>query len=77
MQERRYGGREWWSVRNLFLPEKFHGQKSLAGYSSKGHKKLDATERLNSHTGKTYLRKGQLNQVQKDKNETNRQVKTW
>ena len=27
-----------------FLPEKPHGQKSLPGYSQKGHKESDATE---------------------------------
>ena len=27
----------------LFLPGKFHGQRSLAGYSSRGHKELDMT----------------------------------
>ena len=26
------------------LPGKFHGQRSLAGYSSWGHKELDTTE---------------------------------
>ena len=30
----------------FFLPEKFHGQRSLAGYSLWGHKESDMTERL-------------------------------
>ena len=30
----------------VFLPRKFHGQRSLAGYSSWGHKELDMTEQL-------------------------------
>ena len=30
----------------VFLPRKSHGQRSLAGYSSCGHKELDMTERL-------------------------------
>ena len=28
----------------VFLPEKPHGQRSLAGYSPKGHKESDMTE---------------------------------
>ena len=28
----------------VFLPGKFHGQKSLAGYSPQGDKELDKTE---------------------------------
>ena len=30
----------------VFWPGEFHGQKSLAGYSSWDHKELDMTERL-------------------------------
>ena len=30
----------------VFLPEEFHGQRSLAGYSPWGHKESDATELL-------------------------------
>ena len=33
----------------VFLPEKFHGQRSL-GYSPWGHKESDTTEQLNTHT---------------------------
>ena len=32
------------------LPEKSHGQRSLAGYSPKGRKESDMTEQLNTHT---------------------------
>jgi len=35
--------RKWQSI-PVFLPEKSHGQRSLAGYSPKGHKESDATE---------------------------------
>ena len=31
---------------NLFLTGEFHGQKSLVGYSSRGHKDSDTTEQL-------------------------------
>ena len=30
----------------VFLTGEFHGQRSLVGYSSSGHKELDKTERL-------------------------------
>ena len=30
----------------VFLPGEFHGQGSLVGYSSRGHKELDMTEQL-------------------------------
>ena len=30
----------------VFLPGKFHGRRSLAGYIPWGHKELDTTERL-------------------------------
>ena len=32
-----------------FLPGKFHGQRSLEGYSPWGHKELDTTEQLSTH----------------------------
>ena len=38
-----------WQSTPVFLPEKFHEQKSLVGYSPKGHKKSDMTERLSTH----------------------------
>ena len=34
----------------VFLSEKSHGQRSLAGYSPWGGKESDMTERLNTHT---------------------------
>ena len=33
----------------IFLPEKFHGQRSLEGYSPKGHKESDTTEQLSMY----------------------------
>ena len=32
-----------WLTTPIFLPEEFHGQRSLAGYSQWGHKELDMT----------------------------------
>ena len=36
--------RRKWQPTPVSLPEKFHGRRSLAGYSPWGHKKLDTTE---------------------------------
>ena len=38
--------RRKWLPTPLFLPRKFHGQRSLVDYSSWGHKELDTTEWL-------------------------------
>ena len=42
-------GREWQPT-SVFLPGKFHGQRSLAGYSPWGHKESDMTEQLSTHS---------------------------
>ena len=34
----------------VFLPGKFHGQRSLAGCSPWGHKDLDTIEHTHTHT---------------------------
>ena len=39
-----------WRLTPVFLPGKSHGRRSLEGYSPRGHKELDTTERLNTHT---------------------------
>ena len=38
--------RREWLPTLVFLPEEFHGESCLAGYSSWGHKELDRTEQL-------------------------------
>ena len=38
--------RREWLPTSVFLPGEFHGQSSLAGYSPRGHKELDTTDRL-------------------------------
>ena len=38
-----------WQPSPVFLPGKFHGQRSPAGYSPWGHKESDTTERLRTH----------------------------
>ena len=46
-----------WHLTQVFLPGKFHGQRSLAGYSPWGCKELDVTEQLKNklYTVKTNL----------------------
>ena len=41
--------RRAWQPTLVLLPGKSHGQRSLAGYSPQGHKKLDTTE-MTEHT---------------------------
>ena len=57
-QRRRYGFDPWvgkipwrrkWQHTPVFLPRKYHRQKSLAGYGPQGHKELDMTEWLCMH----------------------------
>ena len=50
--------RRAWRHTSVFLPEKSHGQRSLAGYSPWGHKELDTTE-LTQHTCKHFSRSDQ------------------
>ena len=43
--------RREWLPTPVFLPREFHGQRSLTGYSSWGHKESDTTEQLTfTHT---------------------------
>ena len=56
---RRHGFKPWvakivwrrrWQPTPVFLLEKFHGQRSLVGYSPWGHKESDTTEHTHTHT---------------------------
>ena len=42
-------GRKWQPA-PVFLPGKFHRQRSLVGYSPWGHRELDMTKELSMHT---------------------------
>ena len=42
--------RREWLPTPVFLPGKFHGQRSLVGYSPWGHKELNMTENTHTHT---------------------------
>ena len=39
-----------WQPTPVFLPGKFHGQRSLMGYSQWGCKELDTTQHAHTHT---------------------------
>ena len=41
--------RRKWQPISVFLPGESHGRRSLVGYSPRGHKELDMTERLHFH----------------------------
>ena len=40
--------RRKWQPIPLFLPGKFHGQRSLVGYSPRGHRESDTIEQLSN-----------------------------
>ena len=44
----------------VFFPGKFHGQRSLVGFSPWGRKELDMTERLHFHFHFTFLEPSEL-----------------
>ena len=48
---RKISWRRKWQPTPVFLPGKSHGQRSLVGYSPRGLKELDMTERLSMHAG--------------------------
>jgi len=41
--------RREWQPTPVFLPREFHGQRSLVGYSLRGPKESETTERLSFH----------------------------
>ena len=44
--------RRKWQPTPVFMPGKFYGQRRLAGYSPRGHRELDTTERLHFTSSK-------------------------
>ena len=42
--------RRKWQSAPVFLPRKFHGERSLMGYSPWGRKESDTIERTRAHT---------------------------
>ena len=51
--------RKEWQPTPVFLPGKSLGQRSLAGYSPRGRKESDTTERLSTHTHTRFISQGQ------------------
>ena len=49
----------------MFLPEKFQGQKRLAGYNPWGRNESDAPERLSMHTLRTSCSAGSQDTLMK------------
>ena len=50
MQVQSLGQRDPLEHTPVFLPGKFHGEKSLAGYKPRGHNEPDTTEQLSTLT---------------------------
>ena len=53
-----------WQLTPVFLPGKFHGQRSLVGYSPWGRKESDMTERLHFHFYSAYKLNKQGDNIQ-------------
>ena len=51
------------ATHSSFLAGKLHGQRSLAGYSPWGHKKLNKTENTHSHTNNNKSNREYLVQI--------------
>ena len=47
--------RRKWQPTPVFLPGESHGQRSLVGYSPRGHKESDTTERLHFYCTNNYI----------------------
>ena len=55
--------RKTWSPTPVFLPGKSHGQRSLEGYSPRGHKESNITEHAHTHTLKYIASSVPLDQI--------------
>ena len=56
--------RRKWHPIPVLLPGKSHGQRSLVGYSSRGHKESDTTERLHEFLHELFLNLKNKNRAQ-------------
>ena len=65
--------RRKWQPTPVFLPKKFHGQRSLAGYSPWGRKESDTTEYTHTHTHT----RTQANEKSKSQTFTHGILATW
>ena len=55
--------RRKWHPTPVLLPRKFHGWRSLVGYSPRGHKELDMTSRLHFKETLCFLQVGEPSKV--------------
>ena len=72
--------RRKWKPAPIFLPRKFHRQRTLSGYSPWSHKELDTAEWLNNRPDKYKCRnppKRLTNWVQKHRKRTIRHNQLW
>ena len=58
----RFSWRRKWQLTPVFLPEKFHGQRSLVGYSPWGHKESDMPEHTQHNNLKIYFNLQEMRQ---------------
>ena len=56
--------RREWQPTPVFLPRESHGQRSLVGYSPRGHKESDTTERLHFQFSLSCIGEGNGNPLQ-------------
>jgi len=57
----KYSWRRKWQPTPVFLPGESHGRRSLVGYSPRGRKESDTTERLHFHFHAKYYISYKLN----------------
>ena len=66
-----------WHPTPVFLPGKFHGQRSLGGYSPWGPEESDMTERLHFHFSLSCIGEGNGNPLQSSCLEKPRDGGAW
>ena len=69
--------RRKWQPTPVFLPGKSHGWRSLVGYSSRGCKESDTTERLHFHFSLSCIGEGNGNPLQYSCLENPRDGRAW
>ena len=69
--------RRQWHPTPVLLPGKFHGRKSLVGYSPWGREELDTTERPHFHCLFSCIREGNGNPLQCSCLENPRDGRAW
>ena len=71
------GWKRQWQPTVVFLPEKFHGWRSLVGYSPWDHKELARTEQHHFHFSLSCIGKGNGNPLQCSCLENPRDGRAW